>query len=98
MPTDESRLRTLQGRHGAAVRWNKPNQAETARDLAAEKIATYVSQIVDAAPPLTAAQRDRIAALLRSTYEPPGAVTHPSIRRNGVAEDTKAQPRLEGHE
>jgi len=36
------------------------------RDYAAEKLAEYVARIVDAAPPLTPAQRDRIAALLRS--------------------------------
>jgi len=35
------------------------------RDLAAENIAEYVKRIVSAAPPLTAAQRDRVAALLR---------------------------------
>jgi len=35
------------------------------RDLAAAKLADYVAKVVDAAPPLTPAQRDRIAALLR---------------------------------
>jgi hypothetical protein len=36
------------------------------RNLAAEKLATYVSRTVESAPPLTPEQRDRIASLLRS--------------------------------
>ncbi len=35
------------------------------RDYAAEKLAAYVNAVVAKAPPLTPAQRDRIAALLR---------------------------------
>ena len=35
------------------------------RDYAAEKLVEYVTRIVDAAPPLSPAQRDRIAVLLR---------------------------------
>jgi hypothetical protein len=35
------------------------------RDLAAERLAEHVKRVVDSAPPLTTAQRDRIAALLR---------------------------------
>lgn len=54
------------GRHAAAVRWNKPNQDETARDLATERIADYVRRVVADAPPLTPAQRDRIVTLLRA--------------------------------
>ncbi len=34
-------------------------------EYAAEKLAEYVAKVVDGAPPLTPAQRDRIAALLR---------------------------------
>ena len=52
------------GRHAAAVRWGHANQVETARDLAAERLAEYVERVVANAPPLTPAQRDRIAALL----------------------------------
>jgi len=48
---------------------DQPEHAERAtglrRDYAAEKLADYVAQVVAQAPPLTAAQRDRIAALLR---------------------------------
>ncbi len=46
-----------------------PERVERARqlrsDYKAEKLAEYVAKVVDAAPPLTPAQRDRIAALLR---------------------------------
>lgn len=35
------------------------------RDLAAAKLADYIARVVDAAPPLTPAQRDRLALLLR---------------------------------
>ena len=46
-----------------------PERAEHAsqlrRDYAAERLAEYVAKVVDAAPPLTPAQRDRIAVLLR---------------------------------
>jgi len=35
------------------------------RDFAAEKLAEYVAKVVSTAPPLTAAQRDRLAVLLR---------------------------------
>ena len=52
------------GRHAAAVRWGAPNQADTARDAATERIADYVSRVVATAPPLTPEQRDRIASLL----------------------------------
>lgn len=42
-----------------------PAVVEAARDLKAEALADYVRKVVDQAPPLTAEQRDRIAALLR---------------------------------
>lgn len=44
---------------------NDPDLIEARRALAAEKLAAYVSKTVADAPPLTDAQRDRIAALLR---------------------------------
>lgn len=59
------KVRSLQGRAAAAQRWNRPDQDEIRRDYAAEKIAEYVRQAVSAAPPLTADQQARIAALLR---------------------------------
>ncbi len=60
-------VRSAQGRHGAAVRWRKPNQTETARDLAAARLEDYIARTVAAAPPLTPEQRDRLATLLRPT-------------------------------
>lgn len=44
-----------------------PDLIDARRDLAAEKLAAYVAKTVADAPPLTDAQRDRIAALLRPT-------------------------------
>lgn len=38
---------------------------QTRRDLAAERLASYIAKVVDAAPPLTDEQRDRLAVLLR---------------------------------
>lgn len=35
------------------------------RQLRAERLAEHVAKVVSEAPPLTAAQRDRVAALLR---------------------------------
>ncbi len=39
------------------------------RDYAAEKLAAYVAEVAGKAPPLSPAQRDRIAALLRGGAE-----------------------------
>jgi len=39
--------------------------ASAQRDLAAERIAAYIERVVETAPPLTPAQRDRIVVLLR---------------------------------
>lgn len=46
---------------------NDPDLIEARRALAAEKLAAYVAKTVADAPPLTDAQRDRIAALLCPT-------------------------------
>ena len=46
----------------------KPDPSELAarrRDLAEAKLAAYIARTVAAAPPLTPAQRDRLALLLR---------------------------------
>lgn len=43
------------------------------RDLAAEKLAEYIDRTVSAAPPLTAAQRDHLAGLLRPSAVAGGA-------------------------
>jgi len=39
--------------------------AGASRDLAAANLADYIKRTVDAAPPLTAEQRDRLALMLR---------------------------------
>lgn len=44
-----------------------PELIEARRNLKAERLADYVARVVAEAPPLTDAQRDRIAALLRPT-------------------------------
>ncbi|SMG34952.1 hypothetical protein [Agreia pratensis] len=38
---------------------------ELTRQLKAERLEDYIERVVNAAPPLTSEQRDRIAALLR---------------------------------
>ena len=42
-----------------------PDLLAARRDLRCERLADYIQRTVDAAPPLTAAQRDRLATLLR---------------------------------
>ncbi|MGH3511658.1 MAG: hypothetical protein ACRDRB_05200 [Pseudonocardiaceae bacterium] len=42
-----------------------PRLPELRRDLRAAELEEHVRRLVDAAPPLTPAQRDRLAALLR---------------------------------
>ncbi len=46
---------------------------EARRDLAVAKIEAYVKRVVDAAPPLTDEQRDRLALLLRGPSDSGGA-------------------------
>ena len=65
--TVEQSRRTAQARHAAAVRWRKPNQTDTRRDLAYASLEDYIRRTVEAAPQLTDTQRDRLAALLRSS-------------------------------
>lgn len=42
-----------------------PEVLDARRDLRAERLADHISRVVDEAPPLTDAQRDRLASLLR---------------------------------
>ncbi len=66
MPALDAERRILQARHAAAIRYGHDQVAtETARDLAAAKLADYITKTVDASPALTDAQRDRLALLLR---------------------------------
>lgn len=42
-----------------------PDLANARRNLRAERLADHIARVVAEAPPLTEAQRDRLAALLR---------------------------------
>lgn len=56
----------LAGQYGGLKRHNHQSAALVVkRDLAAERIAAYAAKIVADAPPLTDAQRDRIALVLK---------------------------------
>jgi len=44
-------------------------------NLCAERLAAHVAKVVAEAPPLSPAQRDRIAVLLRGGAAPPGTAT-----------------------
>jgi hypothetical protein len=65
MPAIDRDRRILQSKHAAAQRWHRPDADDIARDLAAARLAEYIKRTVDAAPPLTPEQRDRLALLLR---------------------------------
>ncbi len=52
----------------AALRRHRPNDPKTHELTAAfkaERLAQHIRRVVDSAPPLTPAQRDRLAVLLR---------------------------------
>ncbi len=44
-----------------------PDLLDARRQLRTERLADYITRTVDAAPPLTAEQRDRLAVLLRGS-------------------------------
>lgn len=46
---------------------NDPELIEARHNLRAEKLAQHITRVVEEAPPLTPAQIDRLAALLRPT-------------------------------
>jgi hypothetical protein len=56
---------TEQGSASFATAVNSGALAESAVEGHAEQIERYIEQLVDAAPPLTAGQRQRIRVLLR---------------------------------
>ena len=67
---------THRARVAGLSRDRSPEDAELVsarRDLAAANLAAYIARVVDAAPPLSPEQRDRIASLLRPTA---GGVAH----------------------
>jgi hypothetical protein len=60
--------------HGT-YRRNQPDAdppPELYRDHAAARLEEFIRRTVDAAPPLTPEQRDRLAVLLRTTSPPAG--------------------------
>jgi ribosomal protein L4 len=58
--TDRARVAALR-RH----RPNDPKTHELAAKFKAERLAQHISRVVDSAPPLSQAQKDRLAVLLR---------------------------------
>jgi len=68
MPANSQPLRVAVARAGAAAKHGDPDRIADARqNLAAERLASYVSRVIANAPPLTPAQKDRIAGLLNGT-------------------------------
>lgn len=66
MSKDSSTERALQARVAANARWSKDPEAH-ARDraeLATLKLERHIQEVLEAAPPLTAEQRDRLRTLL----------------------------------
>jgi len=73
MPANSATLRVAVAKAGHAARKGDPERiAETRRDLATERIASYVERVVAGAPQLTSQQLDRLAELLRPTAGPAG--------------------------
>jgi hypothetical protein len=64
MPASSPTLRRSAARAGAAARWGHASVNESRRDLAAERIASYVERVLAEAPPLTNDQRARLSMLL----------------------------------
>ena len=61
--------RQLRSRKGVAVRLGRTHEAERLdTEIRTARLADYVRATVDASPPLTSEQRDRIAALLRPVH------------------------------
>ncbi|MBB1493513.1 hypothetical protein J4N02_04735 [Propioniciclava sp. MC1595] len=61
--------RVERGRIAALTRSRTPDDPEllaARRDLKAARLAEHITEVVDAAPPLTEAQRAALAALLRA--------------------------------
>jgi hypothetical protein len=59
--------RILRARKGVAVRLGRTEEAARLdAEIRTARLADYIKQTVDSAPPLTVEQRDRLAGLLRS--------------------------------
>jgi hypothetical protein len=62
----DKQVRLTRSAVGVAHRRGDPEAIKSAtRELAAAKLADFIARTVDAAPPLTPEQRDRLALLLR---------------------------------
>ena len=64
MAAQDPVLRRLSAQNAAQRRWKRPTH-EVAAELAEVRLAQYIKQVVDAAPPLTTEQCERLSALLR---------------------------------
>ena len=70
MPVNNQQLK-VRARIAALTRHHPDDQQtiDLARDFKAERLAEYIERVVDAAPPLTQAQRDNLAILLRGAMQ-----------------------------
>ncbi|WP_206425893.1 hypothetical protein [Nakamurella antarctica] len=68
MTTESPNWRSLRASVASLTRSRKPDDPallDARRNLRTERLADYIRETVDAAPPLTQDQRDRLAVLLR---------------------------------
>lgn len=68
MPAPSPSVAAARARANALKRYrpvDDPVVKAAERDLRVERLAEYIERVVDAAPPLTPEQRDRLALLLR---------------------------------
>jgi hypothetical protein len=72
LPAHSPSLRRSTTRAGGAVRWARPDADQARRELAAERISSYIERVLADAPPLTPEQRDRLAVLLAGGRQFPG--------------------------
>lgn len=76
------RSRAAAGRYAALTRSRTPDDPELIAahtEVKTAKLAAYIEELVNSAPPLTTAQRDQLALLLRdpgATSTRPSAVRH----------------------
>jgi hypothetical protein len=85
-------IKSGRGRVAALSRSRHPNDPELVkarRDLAANVIAQHAAKVVAKAPPLTAEQRDRIAAILRAG----DATLVGGATRTDLQKKSRAEPR-----
>jgi hypothetical protein len=71
-----------------------PELVDARRNMRAERLADHIRRTVDAAPPLTAEQRDRLALLLRGGAPPGGG---PTQALAGGADSTEPPAQRDPH-